>query len=121
MRAWSKLDNDWYRDEDVQAAAESAGPVVFAVFPVLLSMAKVQNDGGQARFTYRDFSHALCGDWERDLNPAIEALVSAGVLSCPQATDRGATVAFKPDSWRRYSEAERKAAKRDEKAGADSA
>jgi hypothetical protein len=113
VRAWFKCDNDWYGDEDVQAAAESAGPVVFAIFPVLLAMAKKQNDGGSARFTYRDFSHALCGDWEQELNPAVQALVSAGVLSCPRATDRGATVTFKPDSWRRYSEAERKAAKRD--------
>jgi hypothetical protein len=121
VRAWSKLDNDWYGDEDVQAAGESAGPVVFAVFPVLLSMAKKQNDGGRVRFTYRDFSHALCGDWEDDLNPAIQALVSADVLTCPQATDRSATVAFKSDSWRRYSEAERKAAKRDQPSGSGSA
>lgn len=121
MRAWFKFDNHWYQDEEIQVAADSAGPVVYAVFPVLLAMAKAQNDGGNARFTYRDFSHALSGDWERDLNPAIEALVSAGVLTCPQSTDLAATVTFKPGSWRRYSEAERKAAKRDEAVGKDSA
>jgi len=121
VRAWFKFDNHWYQDGEIQVAADSAGPLVYAVFPVLLAMAKAQNDGGRARFTYRDFSHALSGDWERDLDPAIQALVSAGVLSCPQATDLDATVAFKPDSWRRYSEAERKAAKRDEKAGGKTA
>lgn len=121
MRSWFKCDNHWYQDEDIQAAGESAGPAVFAVFPVLLAMAKAQNDGGKVRFTYRDFSHALCGDWERDLNPAIEALLSAGVLSCPEATARAATLAFKPEPWRRYSETESRTARRDAAAEAKAA
>lgn len=120
MRAWFKCDNHWYQDADIQVAgdavrdaAETVGAVVFGVFSVLLAMAKAQNDGGKVRFTYRNLSHELCSDWDRDLRPAVEALVSAGVLTCPESSDRDATVAFKPDSWRRYSEVERKTAKRD--------
>lgn len=114
---WFRLDNEWYADEEVEAAGVAAGPLVFAVFPVLLGMAKTQNDGGRVKLTYRKFGQALCTDWEQ-LNPAIEALVSAGVLSCPESSDLGATVAFDPDSWRRWQEAQRKAASRAEAKGA---
>jgi hypothetical protein len=108
---WFRLDNHWFEDELVEAAAVESGPLVFAVFPVLLAMAKTQNDGGRVKFTYRRFASALCTDWSH-LNPALESLVSAGVLSCPQSSDLGATVAFDPTSWRRWNEAARKAASR---------
>lgn len=108
---WFRLDNHWFEDELVEAAGVAAGPLVFAVFPVLLAMAKTQNDGGRVKFSYRRFATALCTDWEQ-LNPALEALLSAGVLSCPDSTDLGAVVAFDPDSWRRWNEAARKAASR---------
>lgn len=111
---WFRMDIHWYEDEDVEAAAEKAGPLVFAVFPVILAMAKTQNDGGRVKFTYRKFSEALFADWE-EINPAVEALVSAGVLSCPQASERGATVALDPNSWRRWNEAARVAARREKK------
>jgi hypothetical protein len=47
------------------------------------------------------------------LNPAIEALVSGGVLSCPEVSGRAATLAFKPEPWKRYSETESRTARRD--------
>lgn len=114
---WFRMDNHWFEDEDVEAAGEAAGPLVFAVFPVLLAMAKTQNDGGRVKFTYRKFSEALFTDWE-EINPAVEALVSAGVLSCTQSSERGATVALDPDSWRRWNEAARVAARRESKKAA---
>jgi hypothetical protein len=112
---WVKLDTHWFEDEDVEAAGEVAGPMVFAVWPVLLAMAKAQNDGGRVKLTYRKFAQILFTDWEQ-INPAIEALVSAGVLSCPQSSARGATVALDPDSWRRWNEAARKAEAREAQA-----
>lgn len=112
---WVKLDTGWFEDEDIEAAGEIAGPMVFAVWPVILAMAKVQNDGGKVKLTYRKFAEALFTEWE-EIKPALEALASAGVLSCPQATERGATVAIDPDSWRRWNEAARKAAERELKA-----
>jgi hypothetical protein len=117
---WFRMDNHWFEDEAVEAAGEVAGAMVFAVWPVLLAMAKTQNDGGKVKLTYRKFAEALFTDWEQ-INPAIEALASAGVLSCPQSSDRGATVAIDPDSWRRWNEATRKAEKRAEERAADSA
>ena len=112
--AWVKLDTHWYADEDVEAAGEGAGPLVFAVFPVLLGMAKSQNDGGKVKITYRKFAEALFGDWE-EFNPAVQALVSAGVLTCLDSSERGATLAFDPETWRRWNEAARKAEERDQK------
>jgi hypothetical protein len=110
---WFRMDNHWFEDARIEAAAEEAGPMVLAVFPVLLAKAKTQADGGRVEFTYRKLSEAMFAEWDQ-INPAIEALVSAGVLSCPHASERDATVAFDPMSWRRWQEASRKAASREE-------
>lgn len=112
--AWVKLDTHWYADEDVEAAGEAAGPMVFVVFPVLLGMAKSQNKAGQVKITYRKFAEAVFGDWE-ELNPAVEALVSAGVLTCLDSSDRGATLTFDPDTWKRWNDTARKSEERDKK------
>lgn len=112
--AWVKLDTHWFADEGVEAAGEIGGPLVFVVYPVLLGMAKAQNDGGRVKITYRKFAEAVFGDWE-ELNPALQALVSAGVLTCLDPTARGATVAFDPDWWRRLNETARKSEEREEK------
>lgn len=108
---WFRMDVHWFEDPDIEAAAEAAGPLVLSIFPVLLAKAKAQDDGGRVEFTYRKLSQALFAEWE-EINPAIEALVSAGVLSCPDASERSAVLAFDPDSWRRWQEAQRKAASR---------
>jgi hypothetical protein len=110
---WFRMDIHWYEDPRVEEAAEVAGPMVLSVFPVLMAKAKAQNDGGRCEFTYRKMSQALFADWE-EIRPALEALVSAGVLSCPDASERSAVVAFDPDAWRRWQEAARKAASREE-------
>lgn len=112
--AWVKLDTHWFADEGVEAAGEEAGMPVFAVFPTLLGMAKSQNKKGQVKITYRKFGEALFTDWEV-LNPAVEALVSAGVLTCLDSSDRGATLAFDPETWRRWNETARKSEERDQK------
>jgi hypothetical protein len=108
---WFRLDIHWYEDEKIEAAAEQGGPLVLSLFPVLLAKAKAQDDGGRVEFTYRRLSRDLFADWE-EINPAIEALVSAGVLACPAASERSAVVAFDPVTWRRWQEAQRKAASR---------
>lgn len=108
---WFRMDIHWYEDEVIEAAAEKGGSLVLAVFPVLLAKAKAQDNGGQVEFTYRRISRDLFAEWE-EINSAIEALVSAGVLTCPQASERSAVVAFDPVSWRRWQEAQRKAASR---------
>jgi hypothetical protein len=108
---WFRMDIHWYEDEAIEAAAEKAGSLVLSVFPVLLAKAKAQDNGGRVEFTYRRISRDLFAEWE-EINAAIEALVSAGVLTCPQASERSAVVAFDPSSWRRWQEAQRKAASR---------
>lgn len=110
-KLWAKLDCHWYKDPDIQAAAEEAGSLVFGVFPVLLADAKAQNDGGRVEFTYRDLSHALFADRD-EVAAAVVALVSAGVLTCPQSSERGAELAFDPAAWRRWNDAVRKAESR---------
>jgi hypothetical protein len=114
--SWVKLDTFWFADEDVEAAGEIAGPMVFAVFPVLLAMSKSQNEGGKVKITYRKFAETVFGDWDQ-LAPALDALVSAGVLSCPESSARGATVAFDPESWLRWNDTVRKAEERAGKRG----
>ena len=109
---WLRLDIHWYQDEKIEAAADDAGPLVLALYPVLLAKAKAQANAGKVEFTYRALTTELFASRE-EIDAAIDALVSASVLTCPQASDKDATVAFKPESWRRYSEVERKTAKRD--------
>lgn len=110
---WFRLDIHWYLDEKIEAAAEIAGGVVFALFPVLLAKAKAQADGGKVEFTFRSITRETFFEREQ-IEQAIEAFVSAGVLTCPQVSARGATVAFDSGSWRRWQEAARKAASREE-------
>lgn len=113
--SWAKLDTYWYADEAIEIAGESAGPLVFAAFPVLLAMAKQQNEGGKVKISYRKFAESIFADWE-ELRPALDALVSGGVLTCPEASDRSATFAFDPDNWERWNETIRKAEERARKA-----
>lgn len=114
---WFRLDIHWYLDAKLEAAGEKAGPLALALFPVLLAKAKSELDGGRARFTFRELSHATFAK-PPQIVQAMEALVSAGVLSCPQLSDVDGQVAFDPDTWRRWNEAERKAASREEQKAA---
>lgn len=111
-RSWVKLDCHWYEDPDIEAATEEAGPVVLALFPVLLSMAKVQNDGGRVEFTWRSLGHSVFAQ-NGDAVHGIRALVSAGVLTCPEESERGGVLAFDPTTWRRWNDVVRKAEKRE--------
>lgn len=111
-RSWVKLDCHWYEDPDIEAAAEEAGSIVLALFPVLLTMAKTQNDGGRVEFSWRSLGHSVFAQ-NGDAVHGVRALVSAGVLTCPQESERGAVLAFDPQAWRRWNEAARKAASRE--------
>lgn len=115
---WFRMDIHWYEDPDIEAAAEeaaakagAAGTAVIAAFPVLIGKAKAEADGGRVEFSWRKLSKEIFADVDVTQR-AVEAMVSAGVLTCPQQTERSATVAFDPDSWRRWQEAQRKAASR---------
>lgn len=111
---WFKLDVHWYEDPEVElAAASGGGGVVFAVFPVLMAKAKAENDGGKVEFAWSKISYELRFERE-EIEAAVDALVSAGVLTCPQRSALSATVAFNRDSWRRWQEAARKAERREE-------
>jgi len=110
---WYRLDIHWYLEEKVQEAAEAAGGVVFSVFPVLIAKAKAQANGGRVEFTYRLFATEIFFT-EAEIEAAVEALVSARVLTRPQASAKGATVAFDKRTWRRWQESARKAAGREE-------
>ncbi len=107
---WVPLDIHYLDDHDIEAAAEMSREALL-VFPAVLAMAKAQSSGGEAEFTYRGLSHKLFST-PAQVTDGIRALVSAGVLSCPQESERGATVAFDPDSWRRWNDMQRKAASR---------
>lgn len=110
-RSWVKLDCHWYEDPDIEAAAEEAGSIVLSLFPVLLAMAKVQNDGGRVEFSWRSLSHSVFAEKDVVIG-GIRALVSGGVLTCPEESERGAVLSFDPDAWRRWNDAARKAMSR---------
>lgn len=110
---WFRMDIHWYQDPAIEVAAEEAGPLVLALFPVFLAKAKAQANGGEVEFTFRDLSHQMFAGRE-EISKAIEALVSARVLSCPQLSALSGVVAFDPDTWRKWNEAARKAGKREE-------
>jgi len=110
---WFRLDIHWYEDPDVELAAVSAGGVVFAVFPVLLAKAKAQTNGGKVEFTWRKICQELLFE-EAEIRAAIEALMTTGILTCPHLSAASAVVAFNPKSWRKWQEAARKAATREE-------
>lgn len=113
---WFRMDIHWYREEKLEEAAESVGPLgplVLALFPIFLAMAKAQNKKGRAEFTYRLLTAEVFAEREQ-VKAAIEALVSASVLTCPQLSARGGTVAFDPKTWRKWNEAARKAESREE-------
>lgn len=110
---WFRMDIHWYLEEKVQEAAEDAGGVVFSVFPVLIAKAKAQANAGQVEFTYRTIANELFFR-QAEIQRAVEALMSAGVLTRPQVSAKGATVAFDKRTWRRWQESARKAAGREE-------
>jgi hypothetical protein len=110
---WFRLDIHWYEDPEIELAASSAGGVVFAVFPVLLAKAKASADGGRVEFTWGKLARELYFE-QTEIEAGIDALVSAGVLTCPQRSAWSARIAFNPASWRRWQEAARKAAAREE-------
>lgn len=109
---WFRLDIHWYLDEKIEEAAEQAGPFVFALFPVLVAKGKAQANKGRVDFTYRALATELFTT-RAEIDKAIDALMSADVLTCPQASARGRTVAFDPKTWRRWQEAARKSASRE--------
>jgi hypothetical protein len=109
---WFRLDIHWYEDPKVEAAAEVGGPLVLSVFPVLLAKAKAQASGGKVEFTWRKFCIEMFSE-RPELEQAVEALMSAGVLSCPHLSGMSTVVAFDPESWKRWQEASRKAAARE--------
>ena len=108
---WVPLDVHFYQDPAIEAAAEDAGGGVLGTFAVLLAMAKAQAKGGKIEFTWRSLSHATYSS-PKDAGVAVRALVSAGVLSCPESSDRGATVEFDPTTWRRWNDGAMRAARR---------
>ena len=110
---WFRMDIHWYEDPKIEAAATASGPLVLSLFPVLLAKAKAQANGGKVEFTWRKLAHELFVE-EGQTREAVEALASAGVLSCPHVSALSAVVAFDPMSWRRWQEAARKAARRQE-------
>jgi hypothetical protein len=111
---WFRLDIHWYLDAKLEASGEAAGPLALLLFPVLLAKAKAELDGGRARFTFRELSNATFAK-PAEIVRALEGLVSAGVLTCPQLSEVDGQVAFDPDAWRRWNEAQRKAASREER------
>lgn len=110
---WFRMDIHWYEDPKIEAAAASAGPLVLSVFPVLLAKAKAENDGGKVEFTWRKLCLEMFAE-QAEIEQAVAALASAGVLTCPHLSALSAVVAFDPMSWRRWQEAARKAARREE-------
>jgi hypothetical protein len=110
---WFRLDIHWYEDEKLEVAGERAGPLVFALYPVLIGKAKAQHDGGRAEVNFRLLAGELFTTKPK-VKAGIEALASAKLLTCPQLSARSAVVAFDPVTWRRWQEADRKAAGRGE-------
>lgn len=110
---WFRMDIHWHEDPDIELAADQSSGAVFAVFPVLLAKAKAHANGGKVEVAWSKLGRDLRFS-ESDVRAAVEALSSAGVLSCPQVSARSAEVAFDPGSWRRWQEAQRKAASREE-------
>lgn len=108
---WFRLDIHWYEDEKLEVAGELVGPLAFALYPVLLGKAKAQHDGGKAEVNFRLLAQELFTT-KLKVKAAIEALVSASLLTCPQASARSAVIAFDPKVWRRWQEADRKVAGR---------
>lgn len=111
---WVPLDVHFYQDPSIEAAAEDAGGGVLGTFAVLLAMAKAQAKGGKIEFTWRSLSHATYSSPD-DAGVHVRALVSAGVLSCPESSDRGAVLEFDSAAWKRWNDSAMKAAKREAK------
>jgi hypothetical protein len=112
---WIRLGVLWYEDEKLEEAAEAAGPagaVVIAAYPLLLAKSKVQKEHGLVEFTWRNLSQELFAG-QAKVKAAIDAMLSAGVLSCPHRSKRGATVAFNREAWDRWQDSSRKASERE--------
>ena len=107
------MDIHWYQDSGIEEAAEAAGIAAVAVWPVLLAKAKAQANGGRIDVTWRELANCLFTT-PAIAKGAVEALVSAGVLSCPVVSGRSAELAIDPEAWKRWNEAARKAASRAE-------
>ncbi len=112
---WIRLGVLWYEEEKLEEAAEvagSAGSVVIAAYPVLLAKSKVQKEHGVVEFTWRNLSQELFAG-RADVEAAIDAMLSTGVLTCPKRSSRGAIVAFNREAWDRWQDSARKAAERE--------
>lgn len=105
---WVPLDTHYLRDPKVQHAA-SLTPFALSVFPAVLAQAKQVADGGKVEVTFRDLAHDLFLSTD-EAEKALKALVSAGVLTCPQESAAAVTVKF--PSWRRWNDNFRKANRR---------
>lgn len=106
---WLALDTHYLDDPKIQAAGELT-PFAMCVFPALLAEAKQRASGGKVEVSYRNLGHLLylsCEETEK----AVLALVSAGVLDCPQRSEKAATVVF--PAWRKWNERFRKATARE--------
>ena len=114
---WAPLDIHYTELLALEEAGE-ADPFVFAVFPKLWTMAKAQAKGGEVSFTYRGLSSALCTTRETVGNAVLQ-MVSAGVITCQDRSDRGAVVKFDPDYWRRMNNAASQAESRRRKKADD--
>lgn len=108
---WFALDTRYLRDPKVQAAGEMT-PFALSVFPALLASAKQEARGGKVEVTFRDLAHDLYLSKEQ-AEKAVQALVSAGVLSCPQVSEGSCEVVF--PSWRKWNDRFRKAQERADK------
>lgn len=109
---WVPLDIHYFQDAKIEAAAEEVGASALAVFSVLLCMAKGQAARGRVEFTWRSLGNATYLDRD-DAVSAVRALVSGGVLSCPEESDRGAVLEFGRDAWDRWHDGFRKQTKRE--------
>ena len=105
---WFALDTHYLRDPKVQAAGELT-PFAMSVFPALLAQAKQVANGGKVEVAFRDLAHDLFLSQE-EAQKAVEALVSAGVLTCPQMSERCCVVVF--PAWRKWNDRFRKAQER---------
>ena len=108
---WFALDTHYLEDPKVQHAGELT-PFALSVFPALLADAKQRANGGKVEVVFRSLAFRLFIS-EEEASKAVRALVSAGVLTCPEVSDRSCKVEF--PAWRRWNERFRKAQQREEK------
>ena len=108
---WFALDTHYLEDPKVQDAGELT-PFALSVFPALLADAKQRAEGGKVEVVYRSLAFRLFIS-EEEAKKAVMALLSAGVLTCPQVSEmseRSCRVVF--PAWRKWNERFRKAQER---------